>query len=71
MAEIGPDGEVVVHEWLKRAILLLFQLRGITTEHAGPFEFADRLPLKPSTPPPACASCPAALRAGGATSRPA
>ena len=39
-------GEVVVHEWLKRAILLLFRLRGITTEHAGPFEYADRLPLK-------------------------
>jgi 2,3,4,5-tetrahydropyridine-2,6-dicarboxylate N-succinyltransferase len=46
VAELDGDGEVVVHEWLKRAILLLFRLRGITTEHAGPFEYADRLPLK-------------------------
>jgi 2,3,4,5-tetrahydropyridine-2,6-dicarboxylate N-succinyltransferase len=46
VAEIDASGEVVVHEWLKRAILCLFRLRGITTEHAGPFEYADRLPLK-------------------------
>jgi len=46
VAEIDIDGEVVVHEWLKRAILLLFRLRGIETDAAGPFEFADRLPLK-------------------------
>jgi 2,3,4,5-tetrahydropyridine-2-carboxylate N-succinyltransferase len=46
VAEIDESGEVVVHEWLKRAILLLFRLRGISTEHAGPFEFADRIPLK-------------------------
>ena len=46
VAEIGADDEVVVHEWLKRAILCLFRLRGITTEHAGPFEYADRLELK-------------------------
>jgi len=46
VAEIDASGEVVVHEWLKRAILLLFRLRGITTERAGPFEYADRLRLK-------------------------
>jgi len=46
VAEVGDGGEVVVHEWLKRAILLLFRLRGITTAHAGLFEYADRLPLK-------------------------
>ena len=46
VAEIGADGEVVVHDWLRRAILLLFKLWGITTERAGPFEYADRLPLK-------------------------
>jgi 2,3,4,5-tetrahydropyridine-2,6-dicarboxylate N-succinyltransferase len=46
VAEVGPEGEVVVHEWLKRAVLLLFRLWGVTTETAGPFEYADRLPLK-------------------------
>ena len=38
--------EVVVHEWLKKSILLLFSLRGMETIEAGPFEYADKLPLK-------------------------
>jgi len=46
VAEVGDDGEVVVHEWLKRAILLLFRLRAIETTELGPFEYADKLPLK-------------------------
>lgn len=46
VAELGPDGEVVVHLWLKYAILLLFRLRAMATIEAGPFEFADKLPLK-------------------------
>ena len=46
VAEVGPDGETVVHEWLKKAILLLFRLRTISTTTVGPFEFADKLPLK-------------------------
>jgi len=46
VAEVAADGEVVVHDWLMRAILLLFRLRGITTTHAGDAEYADRLPLK-------------------------
>jgi 2,3,4,5-tetrahydropyridine-2-carboxylate N-succinyltransferase len=47
VAEVGPDGgETVVHEWLKKAILLLFSLRGTETIEHGPFEFADKLPLK-------------------------
>jgi len=45
IAEIVDD-TVVVHEWLKRAVLLLFRLRGIETIEAGPFEYADKLPLK-------------------------
>ena len=40
------DGEVVVHEWLKQAILLLFRLAEMETVEVGPFEFADKLPLK-------------------------
>ncbi|MGH9090955.1 MAG: 2,3,4,5-tetrahydropyridine-2,6-dicarboxylate N-succinyltransferase [Acidimicrobiales bacterium] len=46
VAEVGDDGEVVVHEWLKRAILLLFRLRAVETTEVGPFEYADKLPLK-------------------------
>jgi 2,3,4,5-tetrahydropyridine-2-carboxylate N-succinyltransferase len=40
------DDEVVVHEWLKRAILLLFRQATIATQELGPFEFTDRIPLK-------------------------
>jgi 2,3,4,5-tetrahydropyridine-2-carboxylate N-succinyltransferase len=43
--EAGTD-EVVVHSWLKTAILLLFRLRAMETTEMGPFEFADKLPLK-------------------------
>jgi 2,3,4,5-tetrahydropyridine-2-carboxylate N-succinyltransferase len=39
-------GEVVVHEWLKHAILLLFRTEGMVTQELGPFEYADRIPLK-------------------------
>jgi 2,3,4,5-tetrahydropyridine-2-carboxylate N-succinyltransferase len=40
------DGKVVVHQWLKQAILLLFRLRGIETIDDAPFQYADKLPLK-------------------------
>lgn len=47
VAEIDPaSGEVVVHEWLREAILLLFLLSEVRTLEAGPFEFADKIPLK-------------------------
>ncbi|MGO8860038.1 MAG: 2,3,4,5-tetrahydropyridine-2,6-dicarboxylate N-succinyltransferase [Acidimicrobiales bacterium] len=47
VAEAGPGaGETVVHEWLKKAILLFFTLRGMETVEHGPFEYADKLPLK-------------------------
>lgn len=46
VAEMGPTGEPVVHEWLKQAILLLFRVSALETVEAGPFEFVDRLPLK-------------------------
>ncbi|MDP9403399.1 MAG: 2,3,4,5-tetrahydropyridine-2,6-dicarboxylate N-succinyltransferase [Actinomycetota bacterium] len=39
-------GEVVVHLWLKQAILLLFRLSAMKKLEVGPFEFADRIPLK-------------------------
>ena len=46
VAEIGGDGDVIVHEWLKKAILLLFKLTEIEPIEHGPFEYADKLPLK-------------------------
>ncbi|MGC8480280.1 MAG: 2,3,4,5-tetrahydropyridine-2,6-dicarboxylate N-succinyltransferase [Acidimicrobiales bacterium] len=46
VAYIDARGEVVVNEWLKRAILLSFQLRQNQTSVTGPFEFHDKLPLK-------------------------
>jgi 2,3,4,5-tetrahydropyridine-2-carboxylate N-succinyltransferase len=38
--------EVVVHQWLKRAILLLFRLTHMDTTEVGPFEYRDKIPLK-------------------------
>ncbi|HXP38199.1 MAG TPA: hypothetical protein VN817_10575, partial [Solirubrobacteraceae bacterium] len=46
VAEVGRDDEVVVHEWLKRAIVLLFRVCPMERTEAGPMLFADRLPPK-------------------------
>jgi 2,3,4,5-tetrahydropyridine-2-carboxylate N-succinyltransferase len=40
------DGDVVVHEWLKYAVLLLFRLSKMETIELGPFEYVDKIPLK-------------------------
>jgi len=45
VAELS-GGEVVVHQWLKQAILLLFRLTSMTVEELGPFEYRDKIPLK-------------------------
>ena len=71
MAEVGPDGVTVVHEWLKKAILLLFRLRSMETIEVGPFEFADKLPLKHDFAGSGVGSCPAGPPAGARTSPPA
>src|SRR5487761_2334331 len=46
VAEVGADGAVHVHEWVRQAILLLFRLRGLEASEAGPFEYLDKLELK-------------------------
>src|ERR1039457_2462366 len=46
VAEIAPSGDVVVHLWLKKGILLLFRLRGLQVSESGPFEYLDKLELK-------------------------
>jgi 2,3,4,5-tetrahydropyridine-2-carboxylate N-succinyltransferase len=40
------DGEVVVHQWLKQAILLLFRLAAMEVQEVGPFQYRDKIPLK-------------------------
>ena len=39
-------GRIVVHEWLKMAILLLFRVSKMKTIELRPFEYADKVPLK-------------------------
>jgi 2,3,4,5-tetrahydropyridine-2,6-dicarboxylate N-succinyltransferase len=50
VAEIDAAGEVVTHEWLRQALLLLFRVCEIEPSEAGPFMYADRIPLKRSFP---------------------
>jgi 2,3,4,5-tetrahydropyridine-2-carboxylate N-succinyltransferase len=45
VAEVTGD-DVVVHEWLKYAVLLLFRLAHMETIELGPFEYSDKIPLK-------------------------
>ncbi len=45
VAEIIDDA-VVVHEWLKRAILLFFATTPNVANEVGPFEIVDKVPLK-------------------------
>jgi 2,3,4,5-tetrahydropyridine-2-carboxylate N-succinyltransferase len=45
VAEVDGDS-VAVNEWLKHAILLLFRLSAMETLELGPFEYADKIPLK-------------------------
>lgn len=40
------DGEWVVNQWLKQAILLSFGMREMETVEVGPFEYHDKVPLK-------------------------
>lgn len=42
----GDGGPVVVHEWVRYAILLSFRLLALEAQELGPFEYLDRLPLK-------------------------
>ena len=46
VADGSPYGTVKVNDWLKKAILLKFKFAQMETSEAGPFEYADKLPLK-------------------------
>ncbi|MBL7825563.1 MAG: 2,3,4,5-tetrahydropyridine-2,6-dicarboxylate N-succinyltransferase [Saprospiraceae bacterium] len=46
VAEPGPDGQWITHEWIKKAIVLYFPIQEMQTIEVGPFEFHDKIPLK-------------------------
>jgi 2,3,4,5-tetrahydropyridine-2-carboxylate N-succinyltransferase len=46
VAEVGADGDVVVHEWVRQAILLSFRLLPVADMGTGPYAYRDRIPLK-------------------------
>ena len=46
VAEVLDDGTVQVNQWCKQAILLLFKTARMSTIELGPFEYADKIPLK-------------------------
>src|SRR5947199_412566 len=46
VAEVDEDGNVVVNEWLKQAILIFFKCSAMQTMELRPFEYADKVPLK-------------------------
>jgi 2,3,4,5-tetrahydropyridine-2-carboxylate N-succinyltransferase len=47
VAEADPNtDEIVVHEWLKLAILLMFRLGRMVTGELGALEYHDKIPLK-------------------------
>ena len=42
----SEDSKWIVNEWIKKAVLLYFPINKMTTLHAGPMEFHDKIPLK-------------------------
>lgn len=40
------DGDWVVNQWVKHAIMLYFRLTEVQTMGAGPFEYHDKIPTK-------------------------
>ena len=40
------DGDWIVHEWVKKAVLLYFRVRAMEPQEVGPFAYLDKIPLK-------------------------
>ncbi|MBK9402382.1 MAG: 2,3,4,5-tetrahydropyridine-2,6-dicarboxylate N-succinyltransferase [Bacteroidetes bacterium] len=40
------NNQWIVHEWIKKAVILYFPLKQMNTIEVGPFEFYDKIPLK-------------------------
>ena len=65
VAEIVDD-VVVVHEWLKRAILLHFTAAAMATIEHGPYEYVDKIPLKSGLAAAGVRALPGAIARWGA-----
>lgn len=46
VAEPTEDGEWLVNEWVKKAVVMYFPIRKMETIEVGPFEFHDKMALK-------------------------
>jgi 2,3,4,5-tetrahydropyridine-2-carboxylate N-succinyltransferase len=46
VAEVDGEGDVIVHDWVKKAILLLFRVSPLERTESGPFEYVDKVELK-------------------------
>ncbi len=46
VAEPIENGEWIVNEWVKKAVILYFPIRNMETIEVGPFEFHDKMALK-------------------------
>ncbi|MBL8011193.1 MAG: 2,3,4,5-tetrahydropyridine-2,6-dicarboxylate N-succinyltransferase, partial [Flavobacteriales bacterium] len=42
----SPDGEWVVNDWVKKAVIMYFPIRQMHTYEVGPLEFHDKMKLK-------------------------
>lgn len=46
VSEPSENGEWIVNEWVKKAVVLYFPIRQMETIEVGPFEFHDKMALK-------------------------
>ncbi|MBI2258391.1 MAG: 2,3,4,5-tetrahydropyridine-2,6-dicarboxylate N-succinyltransferase [Flavobacteriia bacterium] len=46
VAEPNDNGDWIVNEWVKKAVILYFPIRQMETIELGPFEFYDKMALK-------------------------
>lgn len=46
VAEPSENGEWIVNEWVKKAVVMYFPIRQMETIEVGPFEFHDKMALK-------------------------
>jgi 2,3,4,5-tetrahydropyridine-2-carboxylate N-succinyltransferase len=46
VAEPSDDGNWIINEWVKKAVILYFPIRQMETIEVGPFEFHDKMALK-------------------------
>ncbi len=46
VAQPGENGEWIVNEWVKKAVVMYFPIRQMETIEVGPFEFHDKMALK-------------------------